>query len=211
MKVLPALLSQTTLILANFNSRMASNKSLNATCDLDGYLFCKMPAGALEVEVTVKTTWGKFSMVQDIHTRTEMYRVWEKADGRSKIKTNVPAGQGFRYPSQVFRDPMYAVAMPHMEEEGEAEQENKFLGKYCEFCDRCGETHCWCNSSGWEEGLVDVEKSGSNPSIEKTPSPTVRKPPVGCTAYRHRIVRAAEQARPPSPAEEHSTGSNVSK
>ena len=119
MKKLPALLSQTTLILANFNFRMASNKSLNAACDLDGYLFCKMPAGALEVEVKVKTTWRKFSMVQDIHTRTEKYRAWKKADGRSNIKTrkrkasckmttmqtkdntsetDVPAGQGFRYP-----------------------------------------------------------------------------------------------------------------
>ena len=66
---------------------MASNKSLNAGCDLDGYLFCKMPAGALEVEVKVKTTWGKFSMVQDIHTRREKYHAWEKADGRSIIKT----------------------------------------------------------------------------------------------------------------------------
>ena len=65
---------------------MASNKSLNAVCDLDGYLFCKMPVGALEVEVKVKTTWGKFSMVQDIHTRTEKYHTWEKADGRSTIK-----------------------------------------------------------------------------------------------------------------------------
>ena len=46
-----------------------------------------MPAGALEVEVKVKTTWGKFSMVIDIHTRTEKYRMWEKADGRSTIKT----------------------------------------------------------------------------------------------------------------------------
>ena len=142
---------------------MASNKSLNATCDLDGYLFCKMPVGALEVEVKVKTTWGKFSMVQDIHTRTEKYRAWEKADGRNNIKTrkrkaphkvtnmqtkdntsetDVPAGQGFGYPPQVFTDPMYAAAMPHMEGEGEAEQESKFLGKYCEFCDRCGKTHC---------------------------------------------------------------------
>ena len=74
MKVLPALLSQTTLILASFNFRIASNKSLNATaCNLDGYLFCKMPAGTLEVEVKVKTTRGKFSMVQDIHTRAEKY------------------------------------------------------------------------------------------------------------------------------------------
>ena len=59
------------LELENFNFSMASNKSLYAACDLDGYLFCKMPAGALEVEVKVKTTWGKFSMVQDMHTRME--------------------------------------------------------------------------------------------------------------------------------------------
>ena len=33
-----------------FYFRMALNKSLNAISDLDGYLFCKMPAEALEVE-----------------------------------------------------------------------------------------------------------------------------------------------------------------
>ena len=87
MKKLSALLSQTTLILANFNFRMASNESLNAACNLDGYIFCKMFVGALEVEVKVKTTWRKFSMVQDFHTRTEKYHAWEKADGRSNIKT----------------------------------------------------------------------------------------------------------------------------
>ena len=138
MKKLPASLSQTSYILANFNFRMASNKSLTAACDLHGYLFCKMPVGALEVEVEVKTKWGKFSMVQDIHTRTEKFCAWEKADGRSNTKTgkrkaphkmtnmqtkdntsetDVPAGQGLRYPPQVFTDPTYAVAMPHTEEE----------------------------------------------------------------------------------------------
>ena len=202
---------------SKFYFRMAFNKSLNATCNLDGYLFCKMPAGVLEVEIKVKTTWGKFSMLQDSHTRTKKYHAWEKADGRSHVgtrkrkapckmtnmqtkdntsKTNVPVGQGFRYSPQVFTDPNYAVAMPHTEEEGEMEQESKFLGKYCELCDRCGKIHCWCNSSDWEERLLDVEKPGSNPSIEKTPSPTFRKPPVGWTTHRHRVVRAAEEARP---------------
>ena len=66
---------------------MALNKSLNATCDLDGYLFCMMPAEALEVEIKIKTKWGKFSMLQDIHTRTEKYCAWEKADGRSNVRT----------------------------------------------------------------------------------------------------------------------------
>ena len=210
---------------------MAFNRSLNTTCDLDGYLFCKMPTGALEVEIKVKTTWGKFSMFQDIHTRTEKCCAWEKADERSSVRTrkrkapckmtnmqtkdnasetNVPVGQGFRYPPQVFTDPNYAAAMPHTEEEGEMEQESKFIGKYCEFCDRCGETHCWCNSLDWKEGLLDAGKPGSNPFIEKTPSP--RKPPVGWATHEHRIVMEAEQARPPLPAEEEdNTDSNVSR
>ena len=158
---------------------MASNKSLNVACNLERYLFCKIPAGALEVEVKVKTTWGKFSMVQDIHTRTEKYCAWEKADGRNNIKTrkrkashkvttmktedntsetDIPTVQGFRYPPQVFTDPTHAAAMPQMEEEGEAIQESKFLGKYCEFCDRCGKSHSWCNSSDWEEGMLNTEQ-----------------------------------------------------
>ena len=107
---------------------MASNKSLNATSNLDMYLFCKMPVGALEVEVKDKTTWERFSMVQDIHIRTEKYHTWEKTDGRSTIKTrkkkaphkmttmqtkyntsetDVPTGQGFKYP-------LKSSQIPHM-------------------------------------------------------------------------------------------------
>ena len=91
------------------------------------------------------------------------------------------------------------------------EQECEFLGKYCKFCDQCGKTYCWCNSSHWEEGLLNVEDPSSNPSIKKTLSPTIKKPPVGWAEYRHRVIFGAEQARPPSLAEEHSTDSDVSK
>ena len=59
--------------------------------------------------------------------------------------------------------------------------------------------------------MLNTERSSFNPSIEKTPSPTIRKLPMGWAAYRHKIVKAAEQARPPSLAEEPSTDSNVSK
>ena len=66
---------------------MALNKSLSATYDLDRYLFCRMPAEALEVEIKVKTKWGKFSMFQDTHTRTEKYCAWKKTDRRSNVRT----------------------------------------------------------------------------------------------------------------------------
>ena len=100
-----------------------------------------MPAEALEVEIKVKTKWGKFSMFQDTHTRTEKYCAWEKVDRRSNVRTrkrktpcremrrmqaedntsekDVPVGQGFRYPPQVFTDPKYAEGVPHTEEEEE--------------------------------------------------------------------------------------------
>ena len=125
-------------------------------------------------------------------------------------ETDIPAGQGFGYPSQIFTDPTYAATMTHTESEGEVEQVRKFLGKYCEFCDRCNKTHCWCNSSKWEEGLINVDDPNSNPSIEKIPSPAVREPPVGWSMFRCRIIREAEQARPPSLAEEASTTSGIS-
>ena len=106
----------------------------------------------------------------------------------------------------------------HTKEEEQAGN-SKFLGRYCEFCDKCGKKYCWCNSSDWEEGLLNIGEPNSNPSIEKTPSPTVRKPPVGWAAQRCRVITAArenrqnmeiEQARPPSSSEEYNTDSNVS-
>ena len=50
---------------------MTLNKSLNTTCNLDGYLFCRMPADTLEVEIKVKTKWGKYSIFQDTYTCTK--------------------------------------------------------------------------------------------------------------------------------------------
>ena len=38
---------------------MAFHKVPNAICNLNDYLVCKMPEETLEVEVKVKTTWGK--------------------------------------------------------------------------------------------------------------------------------------------------------
>ena len=124
-------------------------------------------------------------------------------------ETGIPTGQGYGYTSQIFTNPTHTTTMTHTESEGEVEQERKFLGRYCEFCDRCNETHCWCSSSDWEEGLTNVNNPSSNPSIEGTPSPTVRKPPVGWSTLRCRVIREAEHARPPSLAEEADTNTGI--
>ena len=147
---------------------MALNKTLNVTCDLDEYLLCRMPADTLEVEIKVKTKWGKYSMFQDTYTTTEKYHAWDRADRRSNVRTrrrrmphrevrisheenntmsetDMPVGQGLRYPPQVFMDPEYAATVPQMEEE-EEEVSNNNIGNYHNICAKCGETYCWFNS-----------------------------------------------------------------
>ena len=135
-----------------------------------------------------------------------MTKMQAEDDGSER---DVPTGQGFGYPPHIFTDPTYTATMTHTESEGEVKQERKFLGKYCEFCARCNETHCWCNSSDWEEGLINVDDPNSNHSIEKILSSTVRKPPAGWSTFRCRKIREAELARLPSPAEEASTDSGI--
>ena len=162
------------------NFRIAlKNKTLNVTYDLDGYLFCRMPGDTLEVEIKVKTKWGKYTMFQDTYTHTEKFCSWDRADRRSSMhsrrrrtpqrevhsshdnttsETDIPVGEGLGYPPQVFTDPEFVATVPLMEDEEVEEVSNKFIGNYCEVCDKCGETRCWFNSSEWGEELIDIEK-----------------------------------------------------
>ena len=77
-----------------------------------------MLENAVEVEVKIKTTWGKYTLIQDDNSRTEKYHSWDRADRRSNIhtkrrratrkevvsksntnsETNIPMGEGFGYP-----------------------------------------------------------------------------------------------------------------
>ena len=152
---------------------MALNKTLNATCDLKGYLFCKMPDNALEVEVKIKTRWAKYTLFQDTYTCTEKYCSWDTADRRSSVhtrrrrtpwrkvvssnnnnntnsETDVPVGEGFGYPTQVFTDPEFAANISHTEDKLSNVEENRlnFIGECCE---KCVGNHnkCWWNSSNW--------------------------------------------------------------
>ena len=54
--------------------RMNQPKPLSIIVDFQGYLVCQIPADALEVELKIKTKWGKFTLHTDQFTRTEKYR-----------------------------------------------------------------------------------------------------------------------------------------
>ena len=57
-------------------------------------------------------------------------------------ETDIPTGLGFENPSQILIDPTHTVAVTDTDSEGEVKHETNFLGKYCEYCDRCRETCC---------------------------------------------------------------------
>ena len=42
-------------------------------------------------------------------------------------ETDIPTGQGFGYPPQIFTNPTYTATMTHTESEGEVEQVRNFL------------------------------------------------------------------------------------
>ena len=153
---------------------MALNRTLNATCDLDGYLFCRMLDNVLEVELKIKTRWGKYTLFQDTYTCMEKYHSWDRADRRSSIhtrrrrtpqgevmssndntntnsETDVPVGRCLQYPPQVVIDLEFAANISHTEDKLNNVKENRlnFIGEYGE---KCVGTHnrCWCNTSDWD-------------------------------------------------------------
>ena len=122
-------------------------------------------------------------------------------------ETDIPTGLGFENLSQIFIDPTHTVAVTHIDSDREVKHETNLLGKYCEYCNRCRETRCWCFTSNWEEGL-DV--NNPNSSVEILPSPTAKKPPAGWSKSRYRVTKKKDTTRPSSPREEISTDSGTS-
>ena len=71
--------------------RMNSPQQLVVSCDLNGYLVCKMPKDKVEVEWKIKTKWGKYTLLRDFHSRTEKYRPWERA--KNTLESTPKEGQ----------------------------------------------------------------------------------------------------------------------
>ena len=116
-------------------------------------------------------------------------------DINTTSETDIPVGEDLGYPPQHFTDPEFAAEVPHMEEEVRNNlDKDRQTGNCHDVCPTCGETYCWCNSSDWGEGLLDIENPNTNPTLEKTPSPeSVRKLPAGWVEHRRRTVRAVQE------------------
>ena len=101
---------------------MNQPQPLSISVDFQGYLVCQIQSDALEVELKIKTKWGKFTLHMDQITRTEKYRAWRKASKckihsrrrrhlnnshlniSSDSSTFINQGQGLGYDPKIFLD-----------------------------------------------------------------------------------------------------------
>ena len=151
-------------------------QQLNISCDFNGYLVSQMPQDVVEVELKTKTKWGKFTLLNDFHTRTEKYRPWSRASCRVRIhsrrrqphhdKTEEPhypvstdsgtfITNSYRmgYPPKIFTSPNYVdsdtdieTILPHTIN----------LDEYCWTC-ISKKTRCICKPlSDWDADLIDI-------------------------------------------------------
>ena len=144
---------------------MSQPQPLCISLDFQGYLVCQIPKDTLEVELKIKTKWGKFTLHMDQFIRTEKYRAWRKAN-RCKIHsrrrqhlsdshlnasldsgTFINHGQGLGYPPKIFIDSnMDQEFPPHI----------PILEDYCRTCltekVRCSHQP----TSNWSGKLIDI-------------------------------------------------------
>ena len=138
------------------------SKQLKATCHFkDGLLVCHLPNDVVEIELKVKTRWGKHTLIEDLHSRTEKHHPWDRAGRRVRINTRrrrmpqctdsnnddpkgnsmdsgtyIPRGRGLDYPSLIFTDPNIAENLTNSDT-GDSETERPqadFIGEYCRTC-----------------------------------------------------------------------------
>ena len=64
---------------------MELNKALNIAYDFKGYLVCQILDNTVKVELKIKTTGGKYTLIKDAHMRMGKYRAWDRADRRAQV------------------------------------------------------------------------------------------------------------------------------
>ena len=145
--------------------RMIQPQPLSISVDFQGYLVCQIPAYALEVELKIKTKWGKFTLHMDQFTRTEKYRVWRKeskckihsrrrrclSDSHLNISSDssmfINQGQGLGYPPKIFLD---------SDSDQEFALHISILQDHCRTC-LTEKVRCSCQPmSNWSGELIDT-------------------------------------------------------
>ena len=148
---------------------MSQPQQLSVACNFQGFLVCQMPKDVVEVELEIKTKWGKFILHVDHHTRTDKYKPWNKVShprihsrrrqpyhertGKPHLNcstnsgTFIHSGQGMGYPPKIFVDSdSESDIPPHIPD----------LEDYCRMC-LLRKVWCTCKPmSNWSADLIDI-------------------------------------------------------
>ena len=166
-------------------------QQLTVSCDFKEFLVCKMPKDVVEVELKIKTKWGKYTLLKDFYTRTEKYRPWERADQCVRIhskrrtphhervegkRTYIPTGYGKGYPPKIFTNPNYLQNGVENNTSGNSEVEPLATGSK--------------PPSDWDEDLIDLtqtENASNKNNKSKDPLPS------DCSDEEHLACQAKAQ------------------
>ena len=161
---------------------MNQPQQLSISCDFKGFLVCQIPKDVVEVELKIKTKWGKFTLHTDQHTRMEKYRPWKKVShhrihsrrrqssckrtGKPHLNcstdsgTFINSGQGIGYPPKTFlgsdTDDDLPPHIPDIED-------------YCRIC-LTNKVRCTCKPmSNWSAELISItQPDPPNPNNNTT-------------------------------------------
>ena len=64
---------------------MDQPQQLSVARDFQGFLVCQIPKDVIEVELKIKTKWGKFTLHTDQHTRMENTGPGRRSSGTGSI------------------------------------------------------------------------------------------------------------------------------
>ena len=140
-------------------------QQLNVSCDFNRFLVCKIPKDIVEVELKIKTKWGKYTLLKDFYTRTEKYRPWnrvncwvrihsrrraphqEKIDGKchnsagnttsTDLGTYIPNGKGIWYHPKVITDSKYVTTVTQTDTENNSETDPPQIPFLGDYCETC--------------------------------------------------------------------------
>ena len=62
-----------------------NNKALNIGCNFNGYMVCEIPKDTIEVDLKIKTLWGKYTLNKTRYCRMERYHPWDRRDRKAHI------------------------------------------------------------------------------------------------------------------------------
>ena len=146
---------------------MNQPQELSVAFDFQGFLVYQMPRDIMEVELKIKTKWGKFTLHTDQHARTEKYRPWKMASccrvhsrrrlpyckkpdehqGSTDSGTFVNSGQGMGYPPKTFiASDTEEDIPPHIPD----------LEDFCRMC-LTRKVRCTCKPMfDWSADLIDI-------------------------------------------------------